>query len=130
MTYPSHIKIVEGESCLVETSQTFSDVCEIQAAVNATEGEAGGKITITGVFVDQAAWTDEITFKMAFVNPVNNLPRDLGFGIKSYADPDTSYMIDYLTDADYRGLLIPHLECTHPCQSCQASQPTVCETCW
>ena len=130
LTYPPHIGLVAGESCVVVTSRAFPDACVVQAAANATDGEAGGVITITNVFADQAAWTDEVTFKMAFENPVNNAPQELGFGIKTYADADTTYMIDYLTDADYRGLLIPHLDCTHPCESCAIGTPTLCESCW
>ena len=132
LTYPSHVRVSETAQagCVVGTSRTFRDVCEVQAAADATEGGAGGKITITNVFVDQASWTGEITVSMPFINPVNNFPRELGFGIKTYADPETRYMIDYLRDSDYRGLLIPRLECTHPCASCPVSKPTVCESCW
>ena len=91
---------------------------------------AGGVITITGVFADQAAWTDEITIKLNAINPETNRPSELGFGIKTYADPDTRYMIDYLTDADYRAVLVPRLTCSHPCRECLASDPRNCQSCW
>ena len=114
------------------TSRNFVGVCDVAPAIaptNKTQG-AGGVITITGVFADQAAWTDEITFKMNAINPETNRPSELGFGIKTYADPDTRYMIDYLTDADYRAVLVPRLTCSHPCRECVATEPRNCQSCW
>ena len=114
------------------TSRNFVGVCDVAPAIaptTKTQG-AGGVITITGVFADQAAWTEEITFKMKFVNPETNRPSELGFGIKTYADPDTRYMIDYLTDADYRAVLVPRLTCSHPCRECVATEPRNCQSCW
>ena len=130
LTWPAHVRVTEEASCAVGTSAAFLDNCLIEPTENAADGDAGGTITITGVFVDQEHFSDQITISLAVYNPVNNRPQELGFGIRTYADEDSAYMIDYLTDADYEGLLIPHLECTHPCATCTATDPKLCDSCW
>ena len=130
LSWPPQVAVDADTQCYVITNRVFSSNCIIEPAPgdSTDQQEAGGTVTIAGVFVDQEQFDNEITIKLGVSNPVNNLPATLGFGIRTYADENSSYMIDYVSDTNE--YLIPHLECIHPCATCAATDETLCESCW
>jgi len=133
LSWPAQVTVDETAGCHVITSRKFEENCLIEPAATTAAGTAGGTVTITGVFEGQEQFHQPITIKLGVTNPVNNLPGKRGFDIRTYADAESRYVIDYLPDNidstnEYH--LVPHLECNHPCATCTASDPDLCESCW
>ena len=142
LSWPAQVTVeVETAACRVTTSREFAfngttdgeAECRVEPAATTAAGTAGGTVTIKGVFEGQEQFHQQVTIKLAVTNPKNNLPGTRGFGIRTYADAESRYVIDYLPDNidstnEYH--LVPRLECNHPCATCTASDPDLCESCW
>ena len=86
-----------------------------------------GTIAITGVFADQATFEGNIQVDLVGVkNPRDNKTLGQGFVIHTYADSTQTFRIDTLPS----NVLVPTLECAHPCATCLENDRAFCTSCW